>query len=29
VKESGLGKENGVEGIEEFLEVRSVSFGIS
>lgn len=28
IKESGLGKENGAEGIEEFLEVRSVSFGI-
>ncbi len=29
VKESGMGRENGAEGIEEFLEVRSVSFSIS
>ena len=29
IKESGIGKENGAEGIKEFLEVRSVSFGIA
>jgi succinate-semialdehyde dehydrogenase/glutarate-semialdehyde dehydrogenase len=27
VKESGLGREGGVEGLEEFLETKFINFG--